>query len=131
MIDEKFLIMAINIRKTYVELLENMSFYESKALSIKEKLEDSVSRLQSIENEATNRNADTKDLLSKILNVISSVEDEGTRLEKLIEPINYDIEKLRKEEVDLYNKIIDTHPDLSEDQIVEIVKNRLMSEGLI
>jgi len=68
--------------------------------------------------------------LKKLLKIIDEVEDEGKRLEKLIEPINLEIEKLAKEEMELYRQILDGHPNLTENQIVEKVQDRLIKEGL-
>jgi hypothetical protein len=70
------------------------------------------------------------EVFEKLLKIIDEVENEGVRLEKLIEPINTEIEKLSKEEVELYRQIVDTHPILTEDQIVENVQSRLIKEGL-
>jgi hypothetical protein len=40
------------------------------------------------------------------------------------------MEKLAKEEMELYRQIVDSHPNLTEDQIVEKVQDRLIKEGL-
>jgi hypothetical protein len=70
------------------------------------------------------------EIFEKLLKIIDEVEDEGKRLEKLIEPINLEIEKLAKEEMELYRQILDGHPNLTENQIVEKVQDRLIKEGL-
>ena len=73
---------------------------------------------------------DEKALFEKLLKIIDNIEEEGKRLEKLIEPVNFEIEKLAKEEIELYNQILDGHSNLTEDQIVEKVQDRLIKEGL-
>ena len=49
---------------------------------------------------------------------------------KSANPINKEIERLALEEQELYKQICLNHPDLTEDQIVECVKERLLKENL-
>jgi predicted nucleic acid-binding Zn-ribbon protein len=134
MIEEKYLQMAISIRRTYLKLVNNMDLYRARALQVSERLEDTLKKLEKIKAEADDRNRNTKvsdqDLLNKLLGVIDDVEEEGKRLENLVEPINKEIEKLSREETELYRQIVDNHPSLSEDQIVKFVQDRLITEGL-
>lgn len=134
MIEEKYLQMAISIRRTYLKLVNNMDLYRARALQVSERLEDTLKKLEKIKAEADDRNKNTKvsdqDLLNKLLGVIDDVEEEGKRLENLVEPINKEIEKLSREETELYRQIVDNHPSLSEDQIVKFVQDRLIKEGL-
>jgi predicted nucleic acid-binding Zn-ribbon protein len=134
MIEEKYLQMAISIRRTYLKLVNNMDLYRARALQVSERLEDTLKKLEKIKAEADDRNRNTKvsdqDLLNKLLGVIDDVEEEGKRLENLVEPINKEIEKLSREETELYRQIVDNHPSLSEDQIVKFVQDRLIKEGL-
>lgn len=113
-----------------------MDLYRARALQVAERLQDTLSKLDKIkedskvENINDKKNINEKELLNRLLQVVDDVEDEGRRLEKLIDPINTEIEKLSKEEMDLYNQIVDNHPTLDEDQIVKIVQDRLLKEGL-
>lgn len=136
MIDEKYLQMAINIRRTYLKLINNMDLYQKKANQVSKNLEDTLKKLEDFQNNLEN-NKDRKtnlneiEIFNKLLKIIDDIEDEGNKLEKIIEPINKEIEKLSKEEIELYKQIVDNHPNLSEDQIVNIVQDRLINEGLI
>ena len=42
MIEEKYLKMAISIRRTYLKLTNNLDLYHSKALSVSDKLEKTI-----------------------------------------------------------------------------------------
>jgi hypothetical protein len=135
MIDEKYLQRAINIRRTYLKLINSMDLYRARALQVSDRLNDTLKKLDEIREDSKVRSGSKKninevDLLNRLLKIIDEVDDEGKRLEKLIEPVNLEIEKLSKEEMELYRLIVDNHPSLSEDQIVEIVKDRLIKEGL-
>jgi predicted nucleic acid-binding Zn-ribbon protein len=138
MVDEKYLQMSITIRRTYLKLINNLDLYRSRALQISERLEDTVKKIDELNKEAeesakkksTSSNISQIEVFEKLLKIIDDVDDEGKRLENLISPINKEIEKLAKEEMELYQMIVDSHPSLTEDQIVESVKDRLIKEGL-
>lgn len=136
MVDEKYLQMSLTIRRTYLKLINNLDLYRSRALQISERLEDTVKKIDELNKEAEenakkkNTNISQIEVFEKLLKIIDDVDDEGKRLENLINPINLEIEKLAKEEMELYKMIVDSHPNLTEDQIVESVKDRLIKEGL-
>jgi hypothetical protein len=52
-------------------------------------------------------------------------------LKYIIDPINKNIEELSKEEVVLYNTIKEKYIDLSDDEIIKEIQNRLSSEDLL
>ena len=136
MVDEKYLQMSLTIRRTYLKLINNLDLYRSRALQISERLEDTVKKIDDLNKEAEesakkkNTNTSEIEVFEKLLKIIDEVDDEGKRLENLISPINTEIEKLAKEEMELYQMIVNSHPNLTEDQIVESVKDRLIKEGL-
>ena len=63
--------------------------------------------------------------------MLNNVEEEGKLLEKMVEPINIEIEKLALEEQELFRQIKIKHNNLTDDEIIECVKNRLITEELI
>jgi predicted nucleic acid-binding Zn-ribbon protein len=131
MINEKYLKMAISIRRTYLKLINNLDLYHSRVLKVSSNLEETLSELNSIQsNLESDKKPDSKETLDKLLEILQDVEDEGKKLETLINPINKEIEKLGKEEKELYRQIVEHHPEMSEDQIVNSVRDRLLKEGL-
>jgi len=134
MVDEKYLQKAITIRRTYLKLINNMDLYRARALQVSERLDGTLKRINDYQKELSENskksNLSETEIFEKLLKIIDEVEDEGERLEKLIEPINLEIEKLAIEEMELYRQILDGHPNLTEDQIVEKVQDRLIKEGL-
>lgn len=130
MIDERYLRVAVQIRRTYLKLINNMELYKTVATSINKKLEETIDRISEIENEYIDRKIDDKKSMDQALKVINEIEEEGKRLEGLINPINDEIEKLLKEEQELYKQIVNNHRELTEQQIVSIVRDRLIKEGL-
>lgn len=130
MIDEKYLIVALNIRKTYLKLINNLDLYKKMSNSILKKLNETVKEIEDIEKDYTDKKINDAQSLQRALSVLDGVEREGKRLQDAIDPINIEIEKLAKEEQELYRQIVERHSNLSPDKIVSIVRDRLIKEGL-
>jgi predicted ribosome quality control (RQC) complex YloA/Tae2 family protein len=130
MIDEKYLRVAINIRKTYLKLVANLDVYKKIADSISTKLIETVKDIEDIEKDYVDKKINDEQSLQKALNILNDVEKEGKRLEDVIDPINIEIEKLAREEQELYRQIVEHHSNLTQDEIVSIVRDRLIKEGL-
>ena len=135
MIEEKFLVAAVNIKRSYLKLTSNLDFYKRRAEQTLEKLQAAYGEVENLEGEIAElkKKKDTNvdpNLTSKVLTILSEIEQEGNKIEKFVEPLNKEIEKLAMEEQELYLVIVEAHPNLSEDQIVESVGLRLKKEGL-
>ena len=132
MIEEKYLKMSISIRRTYLKLINNLDLYHNRALKVSSNLEETIVKLDTIQEslDLKDKKTSSKETLDKLLDILQEVEDEGKKLEALIDPINAEIEKLGREEQELYRQIVEHHPELTEDQIVNFVRDRLLKEGL-
>ena len=136
MIREDFLLRAVRIRKNYLSLTNNLDVYLSKVESVSDRLEKTIGEITNIEqkyesSDKEDNKFESDKTLKELLKIIENVENEGKRLESIVNPLNKEIEKLSKEEVELYKLIKQTHSNLTEGQIVNSVKERLDSEGLI
>ncbi len=134
MIDEIFLQNAINIRRTYLKMTNNMDFYQKRAKETVERLDVTINKINDIQKKAES-NRDKKengsiDILSDLIKVLNEIEDEGKSLENLVDPLNKEIEKLALEEQELYRQIKQKHSNLTEEQIVNSVRDRLIKENL-
>ena len=129
MIDEKFLIAAVNIKKNYLRLTSNIDFYKIRTEKTLEVLDSSLKELEKIREDLNDKNKDI-DSINSVLSVFDKIEEEGNKIEKFVEPLNKEIEKLAIEEQELYRVIVEKHPGLSENQIVESVRKRLEKEHL-
>jgi predicted nucleic acid-binding Zn-ribbon protein len=136
MIREDFLLRAVRIRKNYLSLTNNLDVYLSKVESVSDRLEKTIGEITNIEqkyesSDKEDSKFESDKTLKELLKIIGNIENEGKRLETIVNPLNKEIEKLSKEEVELYKLIKQTHSNLTEGQIVNSVKERLDSEGLI
>lgn len=136
MIEEQFLESAVQIRRTYLKLTNNLALYQKRAEEIVKVLENSINKLESLQKEINDTKAGKSNMtnekaINEVLSTINNVEQEGERLNNLFEPLNKEIEKLGKEESELWSRIIEKYSDIPEDKIIDIFKSRLEREGLI
>ena len=136
MVDEVFLQNAIRIRRTYLKLSNNMELYQRKAQQVSDKLDETVTKIEQIEKDAKESRESkstgnsTEYFLNELMKALQEVDDEGKSLEDLVNPLNKEIEKLALEEQELYRKIKEKHFTLTEEQIIESVRDRLIKENL-
>lgn len=131
MIEKRFIKRAVEIRKTYLRVTRDISVYETRAKQVLGTLESTLSKLNQIQENIKNKvitNAD--DASKKIMEILSEVEREGERLEKIIDPLNKQIENLRIEENELYRLIKEKHPKITDKEIIKEIHNELKKEDL-
>ena len=131
MIEERFIKRAVQIRKNYLKVTQDISVYETSAKNVLNTLESTLSKLNTLQESIKNKvvtNAD--DASKKVMSILLEVEKEGERLEKLIDPLNDEIEKLRVEENELYRLIKEKHPGITDKEIIEEIHNEIKKENL-
>ena len=111
-----------------------MDFYQKKAKDILGRLDETLERIDKLqkvaEDSKKNSGVGSQALLNDLLNILNDIDIEGKSLEDLVNPLNQEIEKLALEEQELYRQIKEKHYDLTDEQIIESVKNRLIKENL-
>lgn len=134
MIDEKFLVAAINIRKTYISVTSDIESYEKRIKITLERLNSTLGKVETIQKDMKDKEKvkklDSKGILMDLLKLIDEIEDEGKSLERYVDPLNKKIEKLSVEEQELYRMICEKHSNLTEEQIISCVRERLIKEKL-
>jgi hypothetical protein len=130
MIEERFLIAAINIRRVYMKLVSNLDSYEERAEDTLRMLDTAEKELNDVKNKKKSEES-PDEMVKRIMKIFNDIENEGNKIEKFVEPLNKEIERLGIEERELYKRICDFHSTLSENQIVDIVQERLKKENLL
>ena len=130
MIDEKFLIASVNIRKRYIELVSNLEIYQQRAQRVAENLKSIYDKLDKMQKDYEKDKKKNPLSTEEVLKVLSEGEEEGSKLEKLMEPLNKKIESLNLEEAELWRQIKMKHSELDDDLIIEQVHYRLIQENL-
>jgi len=132
MIDEIFYQSAIKIRRQYLKVTNNMSFYQSKAKVVSDNLTDIIKRIDDIKDstDAENKEFSAESAVTELAKILRDVEDEAKRLEEMVDPLNSEMEKLALEEQELWRNIKERHYNINEEDIVSSVKERLIRENL-
>jgi len=131
MIDENFIKAAIKIRREYLKLTNNLNFYKRKAEDVISNLEDIVNKIEKIQEETENQQVINNDaIVLQLTKLLTDIESEGRSVESLIDPLNKEIEKVGVEEQELWRNIKNKYPNLSDEEIVEYVRQRLLQENL-
>jgi len=136
MIDEIYLQNAVRIRRTYLKLSNNMDLYQKKAQAVSDKLETTISKIDELQSKIEESRRDKNDkkdsnfFLTELVKILNEVEEEGKALESSVDPLNKEIEKLALEEQELYRQIKEKHFNLTDEQIISSVQDRLIKENL-
>lgn len=135
MIDEVFLENAVHIRRSYLKMSNSMELYQKKAGEVASRLDETLEKIDEVskraeENKKSNK-VDTMSILNELMEILKTVEDDGDSLMSVVDPLNKDIEKLALEEQELYRRIKEKHFDMSDEDIIKDVQERLKSENLI
>ncbi len=134
MVDEVFLKNAVRIRRTYLKMTNNMELYQNKAKDIVNKLDETLVKIDNLQKAAEdskkNSGVGSQGLLNELLNILNDIDIEGKSLEELVNPLNKEIEKLALEEQELYRQIKEKHYNLTDEEIIKSVKDRLIKENL-
>ena len=136
MIDEIYLQNAVRIRRTYLKLSNNMDLYQKKAQAVSDKLETTISKIDELQSKIEESKRDKNDkkdsnfFLTELVKILNEVEEEGKELESSVDPLNKEIEKLALEEQELYRQIKEKHFNLTDEQIISSVQDRLIKENL-
>lgn len=122
MIEESIIESARLIKNEFNKLNNTLTTYEK---DVKE-LADSFFK---VSDELINLEVDEKDSLEKIRDLVmsklSDLEFESNSVTDKIDKINLQLEKLKKEELDLYKIIKSRYPSLSDDEIKIELQRRI------
>lgn len=130
MIDKRYIETAINIRKEFLSVSGELEKMSTDLEMVKNKLENAVTKLEDISSNISDYHS-KDDIQNDVINELMILENEGRRIEKLYNPLNEKMEELQKEEETLYNKIKTKYKNLSDIQIINIIKTELTKAGVI
>ena len=130
MVDENFLQSAIRIRRNYLKLSNNLGFYKKEADKIIKSLNNSLQKIETLKNQLEGKNYSQNHQIIEMMKILDELSTQADTLENSANPLNEDIEKLAVEEQELFQRIKEKHTYLTDEQIVESVRERLIKEGL-
>jgi chromosome segregation ATPase len=128
MIDIQLIESAKFIRKDYLSLTKNLDKYQDDVKSLGIFLLKKVDEIKKY-NDDIIKKIKTKDDISKVTNhilkEIQDIEDEEKKLVEKVESVNLRLEKLRSDELILYNTIKERYPNLTDEQITKEIHSHL------
>jgi chromosome segregation ATPase len=128
MIDSQLIESAKFIRKDYLSLTKNLNKYQDDVKNLGFFLLKKVDEIRKY-NDDIIKKIKTKDDISKVTNhilkEIQDIEDEEKKLAEKVESVNLRLEKLRSDEVILYNTIKQRYPNLTDEQITKEIHSHL------
>lgn len=131
MIDERLIKRAVEIRRDYLKVTRDVAVYETKTKKILKTLESTLEQLDKVQEGIKNKTiSNVDDASKKVMNILQEVEREGQRLEKLIDPLNIQIEKLRDEENELYRLIKEKSPKITDKEIIDQISSELKKANI-
>ena len=128
MIDKQLIESAKIIRREFLTLTRNLNEYQDDVKNLGFFLQSKASELESYSEKNLKRLSSRDDLdkvVKHILSEVESIEEEEKKLSKKVSSINDKIEKLRKDEIKLYETIKHRYPSLSDDQISKEAPSQL------
>jgi chromosome segregation ATPase len=115
MIDKHFIDSAVEIRKEWVRLLRSLDGYQLQVDKAQRTISEKKQEVEAFsKKDLSLKDPQVKEFVEKVFN---EVEYQANVIESKIKPLNQDIEKLKAEELRLYQSIKKTYPNLSDDEI--------------
>ena len=117
-IDERFLKTGLRIQNDAINALSLLSKEEDKLRSINEKLLSVTTELQGIKDKSMNYDS-PESMKDDVFKQLQDIEVQSQILNKVIDPLNKKMERLRKEEEILWETIKEKYPNMEEENIVK------------
>lgn len=128
MIDKQLIESAKFIRKDYLNQATKLGKYHEdvKQLSIfLLKKVDELKKYNDVSVKKIKNNDDLSKATKHILKEIEEIEVEERKIREKVNKINLDLEKLRKDEENLYLEIKERYPNLTDEEIVKEIHHHL------
>lgn len=124
MIQEFLLKKALNIRKEYIRITNDISVYENMVSGILKSLSKNSEELEDLKTKIDEKKVtDVEFAKNEMLKIILDLEQESNRTGEHINNLNKKIENLKKQELDLYREIKEKYPEMSDERIKQEVQN--------
>lgn len=117
---------ALAIKAEYNSLKSHLVKYEKEAADLGVFLLKMCKELEDYAHKDIHKASSVNESTKHILDKMVLMEQESDRISNLVEHINTSLEKLRKDDWQLYEKIKKRNPDASDDQIVHALNEKML-----
>lgn len=131
MIQELYLKRAASIRRDYIKIMTDIRSYENIATQLSSSLEARMKDLEGLLNKI-NHNKITNPETSKneLHTIMIQIEDDINKVDTSIDSLNQKIDKLKEDEISLYNEIKKSYFNLSDEEIKNEIQSYLKKLNL-
>lgn len=131
MIQELYLKRAASIRRDYIKIMTDIRSYENIATQLSSSLEARMNDLQGLLNKINdNKVANPETSKNELHNIMIQIEDDINKVDTSIDSLNQKIDKLKEDEVSLYNEIKKSYFNLSDEEIKNEIQSYLKKLNL-
>jgi len=131
MIQELYLIRALNIRKKFFKITNKVYDFEKMVKDLSKMIDETQSKLDDTLIQIDEKKIDTVESAKEnFLKILIDLETEASGSEKYMKKIDEEVEKLRKEEIELYEELKQNYPNLTDQDIKKEVQNYLKKFNL-
>ena len=123
MIDQALIDSARMIKNEFESLNSILEMYETDVMKMANNFFKVSEDLKNIESTIKDDSIDS--IKKKVLDMLTSLEDESSIIGDKVDEINIKLEKLKKEEITLYNVIKRRYPALSDEEIKIDIQKRI------
>jgi len=123
MIDQALIDSARMIKNEFESLNSILEMYETDVMKMANNFFKVSEDLKNIESTIKDDSIDS--IKKKVLDMLTSLEDESSIIGDKVDEINIKLEKLKKEEITLYNVIKRRYPTLSDEEIKIDIQKRI------
>ena len=117
---------AKTIRSQFLNLSQQLEKHQGELKQISQLLLDTARELEDYNNNGIYKETSMESIKTYIVTKLDKLDSESNKLAKKINPINEAIEKLKQDEVQLYQAIKDKYPNLTDLEIQQEIKKHLV-----
>jgi chromosome segregation ATPase len=128
MIDKRYIESAKEIRTSYIRLAEELNKYQGDVEILSNFLSEKIKDLEKINEEEIKKIKNKEDISKiskKVLDSITEIEDKEKFIGHKVSDINTKIERLKKDEIVLYNTIKAKYPQVPIEVLREEIQKHL------
>lgn len=120
MIQEIYLKKALNIKKEYLSIINNIDEYEKFAKKLLSTISSKSKELLDLQKRIDEKKVNSVDLAKdELMKIIINLEEEANGIESIINSMNSRIDNLKKDETSLYRELKERYPDISDKDLKE------------
>ena len=131
MIKELYLKRAVDIRKNYLKIVNDIAKYEKIALNLSDSISNRTDELKELLEKINLGKLSEESAKNELHRIVIGTEEDMNDIDKSIEKLNDSMDALKLDEIKLHKEIKQTYFTLSDEEIKKEVQDYLIKLKLI